>query len=272
MFRAIILVIALVTGVGAAWLGLTMRPDAMITTVMQQAPVAATQDVLVAVADLGQGERLSEQNVRWQTWPESTLNAAYISRSAQPDAVERLTGSVLRNRLVSGEPVLQDKLIPPNSGFLSVILPAGKRAVAVRVSAENTAGGFVLPNDRVDVIHTVERQNDGRSEQVSRTILKNVPVLAIDQAVEDSAKDEKGKDEKGKAKAAIGKTATLELDPTQAEVIVAAEAQGRLSLSLRSIADNGDAAEVLRSPPPNLQPVVVLRGTPGTINSNSKTN
>jgi pilus assembly protein CpaB len=99
--------------------------------------------------------------------------------------------------------------------------------MAVRISAESTAGGFILPNDRVDVLHS-----DGRSP-VSHTILSNVRVLAIDQVVDDT------KNENSKANV-IGKTATLELDPSQAEILTAAQAGGTLSLSLRSAADNED--------------------------------
>ena len=121
------------------------------------------------------------------------------------------------------------------------MLPSGKRAVAVRITAENTAGGFILPDDRVDVLQTIAQQDKRRrpaEELHDRTILTNVTVLAIDQTL-----DETNKDEKGKAKsAAIGKTATLELDPRQAELLTAAEAAGTLSLALRSTADNAEVA------------------------------
>jgi pilus assembly protein CpaB len=135
--------------------------------------------------------------------------------------------------MTSGDPIRDQNLVPLNSGFLSAMLPSGKRAVAVRISAQTTAGGFILPSDRVDVVLTVAHD---KSEPVSSTILRDVPVLAIDQAV-----DERGKDETGKMKpAVVGKTATLELDPTQVEIITAGETQGTLSLALRSAADNGE--------------------------------
>jgi pilus assembly protein CpaB len=104
----------------------------------------------------------------------------------------------------------------------------------VRVSAQNTAGGFILPNDRVDVIQTVSQQTtpDTPAETVSRTILTNVKVLAIDQTVEE---------QDGEA-VVVGKTATLELDPAQAELITAAETSGTLSLSLRSVEDTDEVA------------------------------
>jgi pilus assembly protein CpaB len=244
MFRIVILVVALMAGGTAAWLALAMRPASVVSTVVHPAPQIPTQDVLVASTDLGLGQTLTKDSMRWQSWPESMLNAAYITRSARADALDNLAGSVLRSRVASGEPILKEKLVPLNSGFLSAMLPHGKRAVAIRISAENTAGGFILPNDRVDVIHTVDQQSEGHNEQVSRTILTNVPVLAIDQSIDEGSKDDKAKTKA----AAIGKTATVELDPGQAEVVAAAEAKGRLSLALRSAADNDEVPTVSRQP------------------------
>ena len=244
MFRVVFLIVALAAGGAAAWLALAMRGGPAVATIVQTAPPAPTQDVLVASADLGQGQALTRETMRWQSWPESALNPTYVSRSARPDALETLAGSIVRSRMISGEPIRDEKLVPLNAGFLSAMLPSGKRAVAVRISAENTAGGFILPNDRVDVLHTVaqQAQSEGQKQHVSRTILRNVPVLAIDQSV-----DERSKDEKGKAKAVfVGKTATLELDPLQAEILTAGEATGTLSLALRSVADNGEIPPISR--------------------------
>lgn len=243
MFRIVLLMVALAAGGGAAWLALAAQDRPTLATIVQSAPPAPTQDVLVASADLGPGQTLTRDNMRWQSWPEEVLNSVYVSRSVRPDALEALSGSVVRSRIITGEPIRDEKLIPPNAGFLSAMLPSGKRAVAVRISAENTAGGFILPNDRVDVIATVARQEqgDGQKEYVSRTILKNVRVLAIDQSIDEKSKDEKGKDEKSKTKTVfVGKTATLELDLIQAETVTAGEATGTLSLALRSASDNGE--------------------------------
>jgi pilus assembly protein CpaB len=231
MLRVVLLAFALLSGAAAAWLVVQHIRPAPVVAVAEQKPLAPMppmRDVLVASSDLRSAEALSKENMRWQPWPENAINPIYIVRSERPDALDTLLGSLVRNRMSLGEPIREENLAPRNVGFLAAILPSGKRALAVRISAENTAGGFILPNDRVDVLHT---EGD---EQVSRTILRNIPVLAIDQIV-----DEKKKDEKGKA-TVIGKTATLELDPMQAEVLTAAQAKGTLSLSLRSAADNDD--------------------------------
>jgi pilus assembly protein CpaB len=235
LFRVLVLAVALVAGGIAAYLALNLGPSGSpAPTVVELAPQIQSQDVLVAASDIGQGDKLTADNIRWQRWPDDAMNPTYVQKQTRPDAVETLKGSIVRSQFVAGEPIREVKLARPGSGFLSAILPSGMRAIAVRVSANNTAGGFILPGDRVDVVETIAQQSgsDAPSENVSRTILSNIKVLAIDQTV----------GEKEGEAVAIGKTATLELDPAQVEVVTAAEASGTLSLALRSMAD---AAEVV---------------------------
>jgi pilus assembly protein CpaB len=233
LFRVLVLGIALVAGGIAAYLALNLGPGtAPAPTVVELAPQIQSQDVLVAASDISQGGKLTAENVRWQRWPDDAMNSNYIQKQTRPDAVEQLQNSVVRSQFVAGEPIREAKLARPESGFLSAILPSGMRAIAVRISAQNTAGGFILPGDRVDVVQTVAQQSnpDTPAENVSRTILTNVKVLAIDQTVGE---------EEGEANV-VGKTATLELVPSQVELVTAAEASGTLSLSLRSIADTDE--------------------------------
>lgn len=236
MFRTVILILALGAGGCAAWLTFVLQSSAApTTTAAEQMQPVPTQDVLVASADLAQGQGLSAENVRWQPWPEELLHTSFISRSDNPGAIEALKGSVVRNQLVAGEPVRQDKLVRSDAGFLATILPPGKRAVAVRVTAENTAGGFILPNDRVDVIHTSSRPSvSGANESLSVTLLTNIRVLAIDQSADETSTS-------ADSSTLIGRTATLELESRQAEIVVAAESSGMLLLALRSAADAAEA-------------------------------
>jgi pilus assembly protein CpaB len=233
LFRVLVLVIALVAGGVAAYLAINLSPSGgPAPTVVELAPQIQSQDVLVAATDIVQGAKIAPDNVRWQRWPDDAMNGNYIQKQTRPDAIQQLQNSVVRNSFVAGEPIREVKLARPGSGFLSAILPPGKRAIAVRISANNTAGGFILPGDRVDVVETVAQQGsaDGPTTNVSRTLLTNVKVLAIDQSVQDKEGEP----------VVVGKTATLELDPPQVELVTAAEASGTLSLSLRSIADTDE--------------------------------
>ncbi len=234
LFRVLVLVVALAAGGIAAWLALNMTPgEAPAPTVVELAPQIQTQDVLVAAADIGMGQRLSAENVRWQRWPDEAIHEAYIQKQAKPEAIEELQGTFVRSQFIAGEPIREAKLVHADSGYMSAILPSGTRAIAVRVSAQSTAGGLILPNDRVDVVQTFSQGETGGT--VSRTILTNVEVLAIDQTVE----------EQDGETVIVGKTATLALDPAQVELITAAEATGQLSLALRSVAD-ADAVATAR--------------------------
>ncbi|MET0483354.1 MAG: Flp pilus assembly protein CpaB [Aestuariivirgaceae bacterium] len=196
----------------------------------------ATAEVLVATADLPLGDRLTASNVAWHRWPTDAITPQMISREAKPDAPAELENARLRAPVFEGEPIDERKLVLPNSaGFMAALLPKGMRAISVAITAETGAGGFILPNDRVDVLMTYNAGGDraGQQRSLSETVLMNVRVLAIDQTFRTNDKGEQ---------VVVGKTATLELEPRQAEVLAFAEQTGQLSLALRSIADNGERA------------------------------
>ena len=124
---------------------------------------------------------------------------------------------------------------------MSAILPSGMRAVAIATDTRGTtsAGGFILPNDRVDVIQTAQSVADGGGTTlpVSQIILSNIRVLAIGQNIQ----------ERNGEKVITGETATLELTPAQAEHVILAQKVGQLSLALRSIADVNETGTPQRS-------------------------
>ncbi|GAD59672.1 Flp pilus assembly protein CpaB [Brevundimonas sp. BAL450] len=228
--------------------------------------------VLVAARDVPVGKRLEAGDMEWKDWPIDGLNPAYVTdgsvalpAAAPPaegeaeaaPAVENqvegaaatvtravnavagtgaqsdFIGSVVREGFVAGEPIVARKIVRSgDSGFLAAYLEPGMRAMAIRVSVETAAGGFILPGDRVDVIMTRELRNnnqEGGSAQrhTTTTVMQNVKVLAVDQTTQ--ASDD--------AQSVVGATATLEVSPGDAEVLSLARAEGDLSLVLRSYAD-----------------------------------
>ena len=200
-----------------------------------------TVDILVAKNDIGMGTALGGQDIEWQSWPESAAqNPAFIRKRERPDAVQQFAGAIVRVPMAAGEPVRENKLIVgKTSGYMAAILPTGMRAYSTEISPETGAGGFILPNDRVDVILSRrDREAEkatGVESHVSETILTDVRVLAIDQLVQ----------EKDGQRVVVGKTTTLELAPRQAEVLAAARQTGVLSLMLRSIVDAGAKPNVV---------------------------
>jgi pilus assembly protein CpaB len=195
-------------------------------------PVAQMQtvDILVAKSDIGLGQSVKPDDLQWQAWPQAT-SGNFISRASKADAVKEFTGSIARSPFIAGEPIREQKLVKSDgSGFMAAILPAGFRAISTEISPETGAGGFILPNDRVDVILSKREKNpDSKGPDIttSEIIMTNVRVLAIDQAPK----------EKEGTSSMVGKTATLELKPEQAEVLARARQSGVLTLALRSIVD-----------------------------------
>jgi len=227
--RIIVLIIAISAGGIAAYLAsgsdnkpATTEPVAQLQTV----------EVLVAKADIGLGQTVTPDDVQWQSWPASTSSGTFIRRSDRPDAATQVAGSIARAPFIAGEPIREAKLVKADgSGFMAAILPTGMRAISTEISPETGAGGFILPNDRVDVIMTRRLKNPDPKAAgdivVSETILANIRVLAIDQA----PKEKEGQN------SVVGKTVTLELKPEQVPLLAQARQAGTLSLALRSIAD-----------------------------------
>lgn len=244
MLRALIFIVALAAGGIAAWVSFSRpgTPSAALVNA-RVADVLPTTEILVASIDIASGAMLSTDAMRWQPWPDASLNPIFITRTTRPDALVELNGMVTRTSLMAGEPVHDGRLIGAGTGFLSFLLTAGMRAVAVRVSAENTAGGFILPNDHVDVIHTVSQVDLGGKLHVqSRVLLRNVRVLAIDQTIADDQSD-----------SVVGKTATLALEAADIETITAAEASGSISFALRPQVDNAETVSVETETPRTVQ-------------------
>lgn len=226
--QLLILLVALGAAGAAGMLALNLantQPEIQVAAPSE--PAMKTEEVLVAARDLGLGSALDGQSFSWKQWPADGLSDGYIVRSQRPEAVTELTGNLVRMPFTGGEPIKEAKLVRSDRGFLSAVLPKGMRAVAVRVNAASTAGGFVLPEDRVDII--LIRQTGG-GEASSETILQNIRVLAIDQTVEQAGPEKS-------ATVVAQDTATLELTPEQAELIVQAQQVGTIALSLRSISD-----------------------------------
>ena len=229
MNTARIVVLAIALGAGSVALYLASSSDAPAPP--PQVAQLPTLDVLVAKADIALGQALSADDVQWQSWPATAASANVISRNNRPEAMTQLAGSIARSPFIAGEPIREPKLVRANgSGFMAAVLPSGMRAVSTEISPETGAGGFILPNDRVDVILSKRDKGGDRggAETVnSEIILNNIRVLAIDQAPK----------EKDGQNTVVGKTATLELKPEQAELLARARQSGTLSLALRALVD-----------------------------------
>ncbi|MBX9803797.1 MAG: Flp pilus assembly protein CpaB [Caulobacteraceae bacterium] len=272
--RIIVICVAAVAAIGLALVVRAMgSPSKSPTAVATAAAVPARPmaKVLVAAKDLQPGQRLTEADLAWKDWPVDEVNPAFITDGTTPlpsaeatgeaapavarpeGAVASVTraannlatggakadyvGSVVREPILAGEPIVSRKIVRAgDSGYMAAYLEPGMRAMAIRVTVETAAGGFILPGDRVDVLLTRETnlsnmgaQEGERSKFASSTVMQNIKVLAIDQSTR------AGDDEQ----AVVGATATLEVGPRDAEALALAKSEGELSLVLRSYADTG---------------------------------
>ncbi len=248
MLRAIILVIALGAAGGAAWIASEKTASAPVAVVAEQVTPEMTA-ILVAAEDIPRGRQVTASAMKWQQWPSDALASSFIDLKVRPEAVKEFSGQFANRPISAGEPVADWAFTVGPNGFLAATLAPGMRAVAIDVNAQSTAGGFILPNDRVDVLHTMpETRNLQGSEIRSRTILRGVRVLAIDQTTEDT-----------NSGTVLGKTATLELTEAQVEYVTAAASTGTLSLALRPLEDfPAEASMVVEQPTKTIR---VRRGT-----------
>ena len=268
--RTVVICIAAVSAIGLALVVRAMGSSSHQPVAPAAAAPVETRPmtrVLVANADLTPGKRLTEADLQWKEWPVDEVDPSFItdgSNTAPPKdatpanaaakadaAVQRVAraasdlagpgvksdyiGSVVRERILAGEPILPRKIVRAgDSGYMAAYLEPGMRAMAIGVTVESAAGGFILPGDRVDVVMTRELDTSSaeggtKKAYASDVVMQNIKVLAIDQTTR------AGPD----AQSVVGATATLEVRPQDAELLAKAKSEGELSLSLRSYADTG---------------------------------
>lgn len=235
--RIILLVVALVAGGLAAFLVTRGSSRPVQQVVETQTIQEARTQVLVAKAPIGMGERLGPALLEWQDWPEGAVRPEYVTISAMPEAPTQLTDAIARFEFFPGEPIREAKLVRADQGYLSAVLSEGMRGVSVSVTAASSAGGFVVPNDRVDVVLTTQTA----AGQHSEVLLSNVRVLAIGKRLGEMGTSGGGEDPSAPAPTPetfdSSTIATLELSPAQAETLINASTRGQLTLTLRSVVD-----------------------------------
>lgn len=208
-----------------------------------------TTNIFVAIKDIGIGDPIIPELVKLEEWPENKVPAGAITK------LEQLEDRRARVRFFPGEPILEAKLLPKGEEMSSAsdVVPKGMRVVAVRVDAQSSGGYLLLPGDRVDVmVHLAANASVSVPETLTRTILQNVKVFAID--------DIFNREKDGKNTIAA-KTVSLLVTPKQAELLTLARSIGEIQLSIRNVDDNSVTEtegatlhELLGSAPPPAQP------------------
>ena len=166
--RVHVLGIANFAALGAAWLAraIISRPREG----QQGEKTVGATDVLVAAKDFKLGDSVSADDMKWQQWPIDGVTLSLVTKDARANAPTDLAGSIARSLFIAGEPIKEQKLIKVRDGrLMAAILPASMRAVSTPITEESSAGGFILPNGRVDVLLTHKIEVGSREQPLRRT-------------------------------------------------------------------------------------------------------
>ena len=243
--KIILIVVAMIVALGAAFgVNSLMRGSSAPQARAAAAPQVTGPGVLVATRALPVGTILTADALRFQPWPEGLVKPDQYYLEDQSN-IQSLVGSVVRIAVTSGAPVTKGSLVNPRDrGFLAAALGPGMRAVTVPLSADQGVAGFVFPGDRVDLLLTLNLEDEEDQSvklYTSETIVRNLRVLAVDQRTVPTG-------EGGEATPQVAATVTLEVTPQIAEAIAVARTTGTISLALRSIADSaGELEEAIAS-------------------------
>ncbi len=233
-FKKIVLLVgALMVAAVTAVMAKNMFAGAGAQSASAAAAVPLGPKVLVAKTELPPGTIIDASMISFQNWPKDSVLPSFYQQGTPDSDPAKLLGTVVRYPVTAGQPITRGALVgPEDRGFLAAALSPGMRAITVPVNAASGLAGFVFPGDRVDLVLTEDVKGGGNGDplKVSETIVRNLRVLATDQRFTD-------KDEDGKPVIKEARNVTLEVTPRIAEKVAVAQSIGKLSLSLRSIAD-----------------------------------
>jgi pilus assembly protein CpaB len=183
------------------------------------APVFETQTVVVATTAIKRGDTVSTEAVKLVAWPKGSVPGGSFQ------SLDQAVGTVARTSIFENDPITTAKVVDANSkSILAMLIPDGRRAIAIKVNEVTGIAGFIAPSSRVDVLVTVPEKDEKPAR--SRIVLQDVEVLAIAQAVEQREN-----------KAVVVNTVTLNVLPNEAEAITLAANEGSLQLTLRNDKD-----------------------------------
>lgn len=222
-------------------------------TVEKVAPVAPqvqvqapekTVEVLISTKDLEPGSKVAPGDLSWTSWPDRIRPQNAITRREHPEALRELEGVMARNQIIKNETVTAERFIlDRKNSYLSAILKPGYRAVALPINGNgtDTAGGFVLPGDSVDILRIDSGQQIRGGQPQAQVFMTNVKILAVGQVL----KEQNGQ------KTLAGSTATIEVTPAQAQAIAVAMRTGQLTMTLRPFTkDDGKGAQMAQAQQP----------------------
>ena len=192
---------------------------------------ASNQEIVVAAQDIPPGTTINEEvikkgMIKTTPWPKNSIPVGAFSSPQQ------VVGKINRVKILANEPILESRLAGEGAG-LTVRLEAGKRALAVRVDEIIGVSGFIVPDDRVDVILTTTPLGANQDAKVSKIVLQNKRVLSVAQSTEQK-----------EGKPQLARSITLEVTPEEAEKLSLASQEGQIVLALRGLGDDSETRTI----------------------------
>jgi pilus assembly protein CpaB len=198
-----------------------------------------TKGIFVAMTDIGLGDQLTAQVLKLEQWPKDKVPPGAILR------IEDVEGRRARTKLYAGEPILENRLLGKGASEqgATALIPKGYRVVPVKVDLVSGGSSLILPGDRVDVmVHLVKDPGRDIRETVTRTILQDIKVFAVDNIVDLE------KDKDGNSRSISAKTISLLVTPEQAATVMLATQMGVINLVMRSPEDDQQGANAEARP------------------------
>ncbi len=194
---------------------------------MQHAqPALKMRAVVLAAKNIDAAQVLAQEQLVIRYWPAESCPQGSYTR------MEEVAGRVAASHFRAGEPILEVKLAPPGAAAgLTALLSQEKRAMTVKVDEASGVAGFLAPENRVDVVVTVDK-GEFHKDPISKVVLQNLRVLGIGQNIERRPGD----------KPQVMPTVTLEVTPEEGERLALAMREGHISLVLRSQTDQTPVA------------------------------
>lgn len=195
------------------------------------------QAVLVTAHPVKAGTLLNRDDLQWRETVAGDIHAGDLLRGQVSET--EFAGAIVRRDFAAGEPLIAADLVRPNERqFLAAALKPGMRAVSIAVDAPQSAAGLILPGDQVDVILTqtfADTAADPNARSVAETVLRDVRVIATDQALSTATQPAPTARSLVPADQRTPRTVTFEVTEKQAERLIVASQLGRLQLSVRSL-------------------------------------
>lgn len=250
------LLIAIVLAVVAAFAVLSFggnqapapQPTQPVQVGEQAPPQVQTANVYIAARDIPLGAVIDQNMLTTQPWPENLVVDGFVVGAEE---AQKVINTIARSPFRRNEPINKNKLVNPDDpNFLAGTLPKGFKMVTIQTDEIAGVAGFIFPGDRVDIMLTHDvlqsgitdeeleeaRRPEDLMELTTRTLLMDVPVLAVDQRATGGVDEERG--------IIIPRSVSVQLSLEDAQTLRLAEEVGELSLALRSIEDKDSVENV----------------------------